>query len=909
MIAYQPIENYGITGNLHTVALVSLKGSIDWFCFPYIDSPSVFCALLDSDKGGCLAVRPREDFDSISKYLDRTNILITRFRTPRGVMKLIDFMPVPRSGPEEKEEERHVLYRLVEIEEGEMDVELIFMPRFHYAEARTGTRPTDHGVMAEGDNRSLALTCTHALDVSEDSAGALWTLNAGDKLALRLGSTGRPGRCCALDLAPVTVEQTLEELQETKQYWRTWLDRHETGRSFFFGPYQDMVERSTLALKLLYYQPVGTIAAAATTSLPEEIGGTRNWDYRYTWIRDASFTLEAFFNTGHLSEMEGYLRWIDTLLSEQGPASLQIMYSLRGETDLEETELSHLDGYKGSRPVRAGNGAAGQRQLDVYGELMNAALKLSNYAGKINARQWEALRQICDHVAVHWGDRDSGIWEMRCEPRHFVHSKVMCWVALDRGITIAERYGFEGDLETWRAEKEKIHAQVCLKGFNEDKQAFVQYYGSDELDASNLLIPILGFLPFHDQRVVSTVEAISRELSHDGLLYRYLGEDGIKGGEGTFLLCSFWLVDCFAGMDRVDEAEALLKKLESTASHLGLFSEQYDVNWRQALGNFPQAFTHIGYINSVSNLLRSKEKPSVREEKKDHSLSSFSSIKGFFQRFFFSAAIELNQGTPDHKGSSENLVEELKSTMNLLRGAFFDTFTGRVAYERIKGSELYEEYEKASRSLQEFDPANLKSREEKLAFWINMYNLIVIHGVIELGIRDSVKEIPGFFRRICYVIGGLYYTPDHIEHGILRANKRPPHTLFPLLAKNDPRLRHSLKRLDPRIHFALVCASSSCPPIEVYSAENLDEELDQAGKSFLKGGGLVLNKENKEVSLSRVFLWYGKDFGRSERDLLSRLADFVYDHDEREFLKRHAHELTVNYQKYDWRLNRGDIPS
>ncbi len=397
------------------------------------------------------------------------------------------------------------------------------------------------------------------------------------------------------------------------------------------------------------------------------------------------------------------------------------------------------------------------------------------------------------------------------------------------------------------------------------------------------------------------------ELGHDGFLYRYRGDDGLSGNEGAFLLCSFWAIQCLVKMDRVSQAEGLLRRLENESNHLGLFSEEYDVKWKQALGNFPQAFTHIGYVNAVMALIESEQ---ARHSKhKNETLSTVDSIKQKITKKALSSEIILNEGESDYVIPPEELTHTLKSIMNLLRGAFFDTKKGRVAYERMKSSDLYQEYVMATRSLREFDPEILKSREEKIAFWVNLYNVIVIHGVVELDIRDSVKEVRRFFRRISYIIGEHQYTPDDIEHGILRSNRKPPDSLFRVFGKNDARLKFSLDKEDPRIHFALVCASSSCPPIDLYTAENLDQELDLAGKTFLNSAGLVLDKEKKTVRLSRIFKWYGEDFGKNEADILTKLSDMIYDQDAGNYIKQNAAELTVEFQKYDWRLNRGDPES
>jgi GH15 family glucan-1,4-alpha-glucosidase len=780
-----------------------------------------------------------------------------------------------------------------------MRVRVLFQPRFDYARTTPRLDPLENGVYAPGNGWSIALTSGRPLQVQgSGTAETTWHLRRGEQVWLRLGTT-RTGRCSFQDMRCESSSQSEEALQRTVAFWKGWLERSETGRTLSFGPYREMVQRSALALKLLSYGPAGTIAAAATTSLPEDIGGVRNWDYRYTWIRDTSFTLKALYNLGHLSETEAYLRWIESLLPEKGQKRLQIMYGLRGERSLPERELAHLDGYKGSSPVRIGNEAAQQLQLDIYGELMDAALALSNYVGKIDAELWPFLRDICDFVCSNWQERDYGIWEVRGGPRHFVYSKVMCWVALDRGLTIAERYGFPAPAQRWRETMRAIKQEVLQRGFDRTQQAFVQHYDTSALDASNLLIPLLGFLPSDDTRVVSTVEAIQRELSSErGFLRRYLAEDGLAGGEGTFLLCTFWLVDCLVLLNRLDEAERLLLRTEHAANHLGLFGEEYDPEWQESLGNFPQAFTHIGYVNSVINLLRARDSRERTEPRTQWSLPELVHKK------LLSREITLNDGIPGQREDRAALDGQLKSTMNLLRGAFFDSARGRVAYEDMKRSELYSRYLDLSYNLRWFDPALLDSRERSTAFWINLYNVLVIHGVIELDIRDSVQEVRHFFRRIRYDIGGYLFTPDGVEHGILRGNKRPPYSLTRMFSRTDPRHRFSLSRVDPRIHFALVCASSSCPPIEVYTAQDLDRELDVSGQTFLNSGGAVVDRQRREVHLSRIFYWYADDFPADRQELLSFVASFLFDTETRRFLEREGSSCALLFQKYDWRLNR-----
>jgi hypothetical protein len=573
------------------------------------------------------------------------------------------------------------------------------------------------------------------------------------------------------------------------------------------------------------------------------------------------------------------------------------MYGLRGETDLPEIELDHLDGYKGSRPVRIGNGAAKQKQLDIYGEILDSALKLSNYVGKVDIELWVFLRDLCDYVADHWTENDSGIWEVRGGPRSFVYSKMMCWVALDRGLTIAKRYGFPADLEKWKSTKGKIKSEVLERGWSKNKKAFTLHYDTDALDAGNLLMPIFGFLPYDDERIISTVEAIQRELSRDGFVYRYISDDGLPGDEGAFIICSFWLVHNLIGQGRHDEAEAILGKLEGAANHLGLFSEEYDLQWREALGNIPQAFSHVGYVNAVAALIKSKR---VNVSKDSHKLNPGHLIR----KYNVFHVHELNRGETEQVDDPRRAATSLKKIMNKMRGAFFNPSEGRVAYEEMKDTGIFKDYVNAAKALQGIDLRLLRTWSERMAFWINLFNALVIHGVINLGVRDSIKEVPWFFRRVSYRIGGHEFSAEDIEHGILRCNSRPPHNPFVRFAIGDPRNLFTFKEMEPRIHFSLVCASMSCPPIEVYTPENLDEELDISGRTFLNAGGMMVDPNQGAVILSKTFKWYRRDFGRTPGDLIRFLAPYLYNESDRDYLLAEADRLRIRYQEYDWRLNR-----
>ncbi|MFQ5585789.1 MAG: glycoside hydrolase family 15 protein [Thermodesulfobacteriota bacterium] len=878
---YKKISDYGIIGNLQTIALVGLDGSIDWLCLPHIDSPSVFGALLDDGKGGRFAITPVGAYESTAAYLPDTNILKTTFRANTGEAHLRDFMPVLTDDNGEAE-----LYRCVRAVEGTVEIEVTFEPRFDYARAEGRVEKRDGTIMASGGGESVTLSSTRDLRCDGRCGRMRLILKKGESVCLLLsrGQAAPEGDISARLQASMKV---------TEEYWQGWLRKSETGLVVDPGRWKEMVDRSALVLKLLSFNPTGAIAAAATTSLPEEIGGVRNWDYRFTWIRDTSFTLQALYNLGHLRETEDYLRWIQNLLAQHGAKGMQIMYGLRGEADIAEEELPHLEGYRGSRPVRIGNGAYRQRQLDIYGELMDAALKLSNYVGKVDVKMWPFLCDVCDHVVEHWCETDAGIWEVRSDHLHFVYSKLMCWVALDRGIIIARRYGFPADVHRWKETKRAISDEILAEGWYEKKQSFVGHYGGDTLDASVLHIPLTGFLPFNDPRVVSTVEAVQRELCSGGLLYRYRTEDGLAGGEGAFLLCTFWLIDCLIAMGRIKEAEWFLENMVTYSNHLGLFSEEYDTGAREALGNFPQAFTHIGFINSVIALRKAqcrREPGKARAKKRLLPL--------------LEEKVILNRDAPPVDIKYDEIVPELKRVMNTLRGAFFDTERGRVAYELMADSGPYRRYTCLTGALKRLNLNCLATREERLAFWINLYNVMGIHGVVELGVRDSVNEVNGFFTRVLYQISDYTFSLDDIEHGILRGNRRHPGSVLKPFSAGDPRLAFVIDPPDPRIHFTLVCASSSCPPIALYTAQNIEWELTVAGEVFINSGGVVIDRDRKSLSLSRIFDWYGRDFGPDLPARLRYLSRFLYEEADRHFVCDNADILKVEYQEYDWRLNR-----
>ena len=613
-MAYQPIENYGLIGNMHTTALVGLNGSIDWLCFPRHDAPSVFAAILDDRKGGHFKVSPQQNNGVTHKqfYWPDTNVLVTRFLTSTGVGEIIDFMPV---GLADHERGYHSLIRQVRVVRGAMGFFMECHPAFNYGRDAHETVVTPKGVCFHSPNLSIGLATEIPLRQTEQGVFAKFTLEEGQNAVFVLQQT-ESGAGCGLPLAP---EESTELFKHTVAYWLRWLSQ-----CTYRGRWREVVERSALALKLLTYEPTGALIAAPTCSLPEEIGGERNWDYRYTWIRDAAFTLYGLLRIGFTQEAAQFMHWIESRCRELNPdGSLQIMYRIDGRHDLHEEELVHLEGYAASAPVRIGNAASAQLQLDIYGELMDSVYFYNKCASPISYDLWTYLRRLVDWVCDHWQESDEGIWESRGGRQQFVYSKLMCWVAIDRGLRLADKRSFPANRERWLKVRDRIYEEIMEKGWSKTRQAFVQHYGSQTLDASNLIMPLVYFLSPNDPRMLQTLDATLRSPDNGGLVsnslvYRYNTKefgDGLKGHEGTFNLCTFWLVEALARAGRsdparLDKARLMFEEMLGYANHLGLYAEEVGHSG-EALGNFPQAFTHLALISAAWNLDRAMQSRGV----------------------------------------------------------------------------------------------------------------------------------------------------------------------------------------------------------------------------------------------------------------------------------------------------------
>src|SRR5436305_13488247 len=630
---YRPINSYGVIGDCHSVVLISPDGSVDWGCLPDFDSPALFCRLLDAERGGYFQVAPTDKaIPGSQRYLRGSNVLQTKFASTAGEIVLTDFMPVetlnawPYQGLNNNTWTRedgscHCLVRSVECTYGELAVTMTLKvtPKYAASANEVSLASQNMGAVITDGQQHVGLSIVGAYRVSdfamyiEDGEGkhpsvvVQMTLREGERILFAVGVGRSVQAARRLVHAELPKRNFDAKLAHTLHCWRKWL-----ANCNYHGPYLEEVQRSALALKMMTYAPTGAIVAAPTTSLPEGIGGQRNWDYRYTWLRDATFTLYALNVLGFTEEARAFTHRLRRLSYANGE-DLQIMYGIRGERDLIERELSHLSGYADSRPVRIGNGAADQKQLDVFGEVLDCIHLyrkhgcFERYGETLEGPLWDLMRTLVDHVCDHWHETDSGIWEVRGGARHFVYSKVMCWVALDRGIRAAQQLHLEADLLRWERVRDRIRADILAHGYNTEIGAFTQSYDDTVLDASNLMLSLVGFIPANDPRMRSTVDRIMERLTDDhGFVYRYLSEDGLTGSEGTFAICTFWLVDNLTMQGRLDEARSLFERLLTYAGRLGLFSEEIDAHNNQALGNYPQAFTHIALINSANNLKKAE---------------------------------------------------------------------------------------------------------------------------------------------------------------------------------------------------------------------------------------------------------------------------------------------------------------
>ena len=598
----KPIADYGLLADCNSAALVERTGSIDWLCMPRYDSPAIFARLLDPDAGHW-SIRPTAAFEVERRYLDGTLVIETTFTTAEGTVRLTDAMAFA-DGQRDHElglDPPHELLRLVEGVSGSIELDMELAPRPEYGLVRPLFRRTEEGGRTFGGPNQIVVAAGTPVELDDATMRAVLSVAQGDQVGFALRwaphESTEPMAC-----APGRVAA---HIQDTAEGWRSWEAEHD----IYDGTHRELVRLSSRVLKGLTYRPTGAIVAAATTSLPENVGGERNWDYRFSWIRDASLTLVALYIGACSDEAENFVSFMTSSAGGRAgdAGSLQIMYGIGGEHDLSERELPHLRGWRDSRPVRVGNGAWDQTQLDVYGELLNSLHMYRERIGDLHPEIQRFVAELADAAARDWERPDAGMWEMRGDPRHHLSSKVLCWTALDRAVGLAPQLGDHARSEHWAEARDRIREAVLDRGWSEKRQAYAQSFDADELDAAQLLMPLLGFLPATDERMRSTIEAISRDLTEDGLVLRYrntegLNADGLEGEEGTFVICSFWLVSCLAQAGEVQRAEEMFDRLVGYANDLGLLAEEVDTVNDELLGNFPQAFSHIGLINAAADL-------------------------------------------------------------------------------------------------------------------------------------------------------------------------------------------------------------------------------------------------------------------------------------------------------------------
>ena len=602
MASYPNIGDHGLIGDLQTAALVTTDGTVDWFCCPRFDSPSVFASLLDEHRGGHFRIAPDRKCVSRQLYLPDTAILITRFMTPDGVAEVQDFMPV--AGGEATD--RHRLVRVLRVVRGTMRFMLDIQPRFDYGRKPHKLALSDDGAVFQAGGLELTLHPVAKPGTSLRDQGVTFERDGDGLCATRTLRAGEIGGVVLESMGGAPRRVPPEELQrltdDTARFWKGWLHR-----STYTGRWREMVTRSAMTLKLMTYAPTGAPVAAPTTGLPEQTGGERNWDYRYTWIRDASFSIYALLGLGYLDEAEAFGRWLrdrGTDYAGDGASPLKIMYRVDGTSELTEETLDHFEGWRGSRPVRIGNGAADQLQLDIYGEVMDAVFLGDTHGAQVAHQGWTALAKMIDWLCEHWDQPDEGIWETRGGRQDFTYGRFQAWVALDRAIRMAARRARPASVARWTTERDRIYRQIMERGWNPKTGAFTQHYRTDVLDSSLLLMPLQGFIAPNDPMWLSTLQAMDRELVSDSLVYRYnpsASPDGLRGQEGTFSLCTFWYVDALARAGRLDDARLTFEKMHTYANHLGLYSEEIGLTGEQ-LGNFPQAFSHLSLITAAINL-------------------------------------------------------------------------------------------------------------------------------------------------------------------------------------------------------------------------------------------------------------------------------------------------------------------
>lgn len=872
-MAVKKIGDYGVIGNGAAAALVGRDGAIDWLCLPQIDSESVFAALLDPQRGGAFTVEPpgrwQEDWDTAQSYIEGTNVLRTRFRTRGGEVELTDFMPIGSSS----ENTIPYLVRRITGIHGDTRLRITVSARLRYARvAVTWQQQTACAWSLHGDDGTYSITTSSPVHWHEDQTSV--AIGAGETFWIAFGAEQQRS----------TTADIEAHLNTTIDYWRRWISHRHPDDRRAHSTWRQQLVRSDLLLALLQSPATGAIYSAITASIPRTLYGMRACDGRYEDVFACALYVEALLGFGHVDAAQQYLLHAIARL----PSPRTLLHAPRS------VALDHLSGYRGT-PAAVQSEAVAQCDYTTVGFLLDAALLLSRHGVPIERSLWEQLQPLVDFAAQTWPHPDLGYATSSLGPRHFTLSKLLWWMALDRGVKLAQRYGYPGDVDWWKEQRQAVRDTIITQSYRADKGLFAMHPDSDEIDPALLLLPITGFLPADDPRVKRTLAAIELVVRGAQESNRSSEEVDVAVEPHFHNLFPYWHVNCLILQQRFDDAEERLRLLHTTSNHLGLFGEHFDGLFREINGNFPAGRVHAAYAVTVMNFFNGlnrlqRSEPPAPERR----------LGMVFRSHLLNPVSDQTNGSA--LSPSHDADQMLQQALNELRREFYDAHEQTLEYARIRGTQSYQRFRDAITALREFDPLVLESDAHRLVFWLNVFNAAVIHGIVELGLTRSVRDVPLFFDRIQYKIGRFLFTPSDIEHGILRANAPPPGKRRNKFIQKDPRCRLGPGSCDLRVHFAMFRGTRSAPYLDVYILDRLESMLNDAARVSVNAAAQVVKKK-RTLLLPEQIAWYRQDFPQENTQFVSYLSRFFNDPEVVEWLGENAHRVNIEYQSFDWRLN------